>query len=747
MSEVVKHIESSVKSLEEQSKQIQQSYKSNTDIISKWVDIAVGVFWGETVKDIYESSISRIREQAKRDETKLLEEISKNILHPEISQKAQELRLRLLHLQWKELESVSIAQLAQNTDVEQVYINALYGLKWEVKWVYHWLKGIITWAFDLASFMVKYSGSMLGVHPEYKEKIDAQASTLYDWLKKEWMIGISDQIGKLIEQEMKRISKLPQEEQAEAIGNIAGYIISMLTAIKAGTMIIEKTGKVSRQITIESALAKKWWETVQRTERLAKLADLSEKAKRGKVALQGANVFLNWVAESMIGYSLAKNISILFAMIETKWMNFKEKIAELNYLMSEIQSQITTESNSERIKALEKLRDNLISDERLNNLRIQEKRYNDKAYKLIDVSHHISARMFHIGEELLRKNPDITPEAIKTLMLSVLKWEWIEMNSVHRQILEVWVVRLDAARKNRQQQLSDIFWKAKVEMPKDIMDVQNVLNNNPDIQFSEWKRYMEGNWWWKYIQSLFDSYPESAKAIIAKKHWIDIWHHLWESEIERFVWLMEWWLGVVKFDIISHPTCIIHIFKKKTSYGDGWSSGHIMLSTGKVYLNWHEKLSYLPHIIEHEYQHFLDLNFVNPVMSHLYNSSVMDSPHSWYRKRDVLWKLDDTPELREQWLSVKDEIASYLERNWRLPLYTSPYLSKIDWVPSVKLYGDNYNRLDKFLYQVEVNRKSQKHLGASLSDKEIVDIIRTSISFQDAYDRLIRHSIRRWNDK
>lgn len=64
------------------------------------------------------------------------------------------------------------------------------------------------------------------------------------------MIGLSDQIVRLIEQEMKRISKLPQEEQAEAIGNIAGYTISMLMAIKAGTMIVEKTGKVSRQISI-----------------------------------------------------------------------------------------------------------------------------------------------------------------------------------------------------------------------------------------------------------------------------------------------------------------------------------------------------------------------------------------------------------------------------------------------------------------------------------------------------------------
>gem|GEM_PF-2704241 len=44
---------------------------------------------------------------------------------------------------------------------------------------------------------------------------------------------------------MIRIQKLPGKEQAEAIGNIAGNIIAMLTAIKAGTMIIEKTTKVA----------------------------------------------------------------------------------------------------------------------------------------------------------------------------------------------------------------------------------------------------------------------------------------------------------------------------------------------------------------------------------------------------------------------------------------------------------------------------------------------------------------------
>jgi hypothetical protein len=747
MSEVIKHIESSVKSLEEQSKIVQDSYRANTDIISKWVDIAVGVFWGETVKESYEQSIARIHEQARIHELKLLEEVSKNNLDTIHSHKASELKSRLWHLQWKKLEDVSLFQMTQNVDIRQSAKNAIAWIRWEVKGTINWLKGIITWAFDLASFMVKYSGSMLGIHPEYKQKIDIQAGKLYDWIQKEWISRISEQAGKLIENEMKRISQLPQEEQAEAIGNIAGNIISMLTAIKTGTMIIEKTGKVSRQLAIGSELAGKWWETAQRVERLAKLAELSKQAKRGKVVLEGTNVLLSWVAESMIGYAVMKNIHAFLEIIEMKSVNFKDKIAERNKLMSDIQSQIDAESDPQRIEALEKLWDNLLQDDRVEALRKQERRYNDRVYTLVDNAHDISARMFHIGEELLRKNPDITSEGMKTQMLSVLKWEWIEMNSVHMQILEIWMIRLDAARKNRQAQLVDIFWKAKVEIPKDISEVQNILNNNPDIQFSEWKRYMEENWWWKYIQSLFDSYPESAKTAVAKKYWLRNWFFLWSEDVRKFVWIMEWWASAMRLDITSHPTSIIYSIKKSTSFNRKWSHGHIKLSSGKIYLNGHDKNSSIVSTIEHEYQHFLDLNFVEPIVSHLYNPSVIDSTYSWYRKRDVLWKLDDTPELREQWLSTKDEIASYLERNARLPLYTSPYLSKIDWVPSIRIYGDNYDRLEKFLYQVEVHRKSQNHSSGKLTDKEIVDIIRTSISFQDAYDRLSRYSTRRWSDK
>ena len=79
---------------------------------------------------------------------------------------------------------------------------------------------IIMGTIDLAKFMVKYSGSLIGIHPEYKEKIDSQASQIYAWMQKEGMTGMSESVRDLIMKEMDRIVHLPESEQAEAIGNI-----------------------------------------------------------------------------------------------------------------------------------------------------------------------------------------------------------------------------------------------------------------------------------------------------------------------------------------------------------------------------------------------------------------------------------------------------------------------------------------------------------------------------------------------
>jgi hypothetical protein len=47
---------------------------------------------------------------------------------------------------------------------------------------------------------------------------------------------------------MTRISTLPQEDQAEAIGNIAGNIIGMLTGIKVGITLASKSGEMAGKV-------------------------------------------------------------------------------------------------------------------------------------------------------------------------------------------------------------------------------------------------------------------------------------------------------------------------------------------------------------------------------------------------------------------------------------------------------------------------------------------------------------------
>ncbi len=53
-------------------------------------------------------------------------------------------------------------------------------------------------------------------------------------------------------------------------------------------------------------------------ERLARLDKLLHASKRKAVGLQGANIALNGVAESLIGYGLMKSVNTFFLMLETR---------------------------------------------------------------------------------------------------------------------------------------------------------------------------------------------------------------------------------------------------------------------------------------------------------------------------------------------------------------------------------------------------------------------------------------------
>lgn len=62
------------------------------------------------------------------------------------------------------------------------------------------------------------------------------------------MTGVRDKVFEVIQKEIDRISKLPPEKQAEAMGNIAGNVIAMLVTMRAGMALGGKISKMSGKV-------------------------------------------------------------------------------------------------------------------------------------------------------------------------------------------------------------------------------------------------------------------------------------------------------------------------------------------------------------------------------------------------------------------------------------------------------------------------------------------------------------------
>lgn len=364
-----------ISSLEEQTKTLNKTYKDSVDIVGGWVDKFVWFLWRiwipwiESVNEKYQKQMERIRQQARQNIVILKAEVEKGLIKTNYT--VVDLQKRADNLTKAELWEVSFLEAVWNTDMRSLWRNTYYGIKWEVVWVYHWLKWIVTCSVDLAIFIGKYVWSSFGYHPEYKTKIDEQATQIYSWVKKEWFEGMWNKIYELLGSEMTRIQKLPEKEQAEAIGNIAGNIIAMLTAIKAWTMIVEKTTKVARQLSRGGKLLTKAAESWKASaERIARLEALMSKAKIWKNVLETANTFLNWVAESLIWAWLAKTLWTTLLLLKSKQVTKAEKLFVINNYIEEAQNVLKTENNSEVRQKIEetvmKLREEKVKIERPN---------------------------------------------------------------------------------------------------------------------------------------------------------------------------------------------------------------------------------------------------------------------------------------------------------------------------------------------------------------------------------------------
>lgn len=717
--------ESHIQSLEKRAENIQRSYHESTDLIDGWVDKVVWLFGGETVKNEYIRQMNLIKKQAQEERQKLLKAIAdKQINRPAVAP----LLTRLNTITKQELEDISFLQAAKNTDVVQAGKNAVSGIQWEVTGVVHSTVSIITWTFDLLKFLGKYSVSYLGYHPEYKDKVNAQAQKLYGYLKKEGMWWVQEKAVVLFNQEIERISKLPQEQQAKAIGNIAGNVIGMLIIMKAGVVAVEKIGKIGKQTKRgEIFLAREMSKESPNLARAQKLEWLLTSADRTKKTLTVANIALNGVAESIIWAALAKQLEFTLWFFENKNIPVDGKIKLLRETLSDLDNKYRTETDETKKQEILQ-----VMETYKNQASVQKiLKYQQKRDALLERAFQRSAEMFHIGEDILRKNPDIDWTDLAQQIEDHFTKQGAQLSKDQKEMLKITATSLEKAKQSRQMQLEEIFQKAGVTIPKKLEDIERVMNTNSNIQFEEWKNYSVERWGIDYLDTVLVR-NEDTTLNIMKQEWLsmDI-QHLTQAQKEKIVWHLEWWITAIKFNLTSHPTCIIHQFKEASAYINSKSVGHMSLWTWKIYVRGDYQEKDIHDTIEHEYQHFLNLAFVEPVIRQLRDKAIDWSWSEYKQFRERFGNNDHSVDLMMQWSSMKDEIASYLERDGTLAPHIHAYLAHdAKWDISTKNYWYNWDYiklLDNILNELLAN-------GAA--KKDIVDIVRTSAGFEHTYKRL-----------
>ena len=716
--------ESHIQSLEERAQNIQKSYHESTDLIGGWVDKIVWLSGGETVKNEYIRQINLIKKQANEERKKLL----KAIADKQINQRTvAPLLTRLNTIAKQELEDTSFLQAAKNTDVVQAGKNAVSGVQWEINGVVHSTVSIITWTFDLLKFLGKYSVSYLGYHPEYKDKVNAQAQKLYGYLKKEGMWWVQEKAVVLFNQEIERISKLPQEQQAKAIGNITGNIIGMLLVMKAGTVAVEKIGKISKQTKRgEILLAREINKDTPNLVRTQKLKWLLKSADQTKKTLTIANIALNGVAESMIGAVLTKQLYPAIEFFENKTESMGLKIELLEKTLKDLDNTYRRETNTEKRQEILQ-----VIETYKNNISVQKiVKYQQKRDAILERAFQRSAEMFHIGEDILRKNPDIDWTGLAQKIEDHFIKQGVQLSKDQKEMLKITAASLEKAKQKRQVQLEEIFQKAWIAIPKKLEDIEYMMNTNSNIQFEEWKNYSIRHWGINYINMIL-ARNKNATLKIMRSVWLngDV-QNLTQTQKEKLVWHLEWWITTIKFNISSHPTCIIHEFRKASSYIEQESRWHMDLWTGKIYIKGGRRKKDMNSTIEHEYQHFLNLAFLEPIEKQMLDKSLGSTNDVLAFQTRFGKKLNESRELEYQWEAMKDEIASYLERNGRLPQTIDSYLSTGSDGKVLKRFGENMDNviiIDSILHVLLV-------LG--IKKQEIVDIVRTSGGFEHAYNRL-----------
>ncbi|MDD5377364.1 MAG: hypothetical protein PHH16_04615 [Candidatus Gracilibacteria bacterium] len=219
---------------ESQIGEINSAYRENTNDLLMATDWAIDMTGGKSGKKIYEDSLQSLQKNIEKDYKSLLASFAGKKLSEEDAKKLALYRKRAEGLLGKKLEDVQsfVGYLATEKKLDSA-IYAGYAIKGMAE-------GAIDAFIGTAVFAYIYS-----TNPDVRDSIHSSIGSFYDYLKenhsnydKLWKDFL-----KALHKELEKVQKLPQEQQAEAIGKITGNLMATIIGAK-GMSTLMKSGKL-----------------------------------------------------------------------------------------------------------------------------------------------------------------------------------------------------------------------------------------------------------------------------------------------------------------------------------------------------------------------------------------------------------------------------------------------------------------------------------------------------------------------
>lgn len=369
----------------------------------------------------------------------------------------------------------------------------------------------------------------------------------------------------------------------------------------------------------------------------------------------------------------------------------------------------------------------------------------EKRINVLDQAKEVGAKLFVIGERIMKENPNLTGQELKKLILSEWEKKWFHISDYQRRVLEKQADIYDSLKIQQKERIKWWFDEAWIEMPTDLKKAQEMMNTNKELNFIIWKNTAT-KWMsdiniitqlWA-IEQLFglekieSSFTKRFITLAQTKEWTEdlrIEFRILRNDPNKWNEILHDLHRVqngIVVDIINNPLAI-GIYANGTHlslFGDEFKS--------KLwYFNVGDPIIYATHgaskdVIDHEYQHFLNHYFLDEIMlfKEGKSSTLKDaSTRIWRWFYNEKWK-----EWRGIWVSMQDELCSYIERNGELRKDIHPYLNF-----KKEISDESRIEIEKAIQQLDIY-----FTGTILSKEELVGIIRTSHSIPDMLERLNR---------